>query len=514
MWPPPREEVLEMIIGSVRSRRQHLIVLAAMLSLLVGGIAKAEAETYTFTNIADSTGPFFSFGPAALNDRGVVAFSAVLDSGLDGIFAGDGAGTTTIADRSGPFRFFGPPSLNGSGVVAFKAFFSQAVGSAIVRSDGNATATIALSPSGFRFFGNPILNDSDTAAFFALDTTGSGIFTTDGIATTTIAHTPVPFTSFGDNPALAHGGAVAFIASNATGSGTFRSDGTTTTTMAHTSGPPFSSFGSPSLNNEGSVAFFATLDAGGRGIFRSTGSTTTLIADHSGTLNSFGSTPSINDHGMVAFWASLDAGGAGIFTGPDPSTDKVIALGDVLFGSTVVELTLGRQGLNNVGEIAFVARLADGTRGVYLAKPVPVEIPPEVLPGTPTEIHVFLDIKPGGNPNTIKLKDHGNVPFAILSTAAFDATTVDPATVTLAGAPVKQKKRGTYKAGYEDVNGDGRVDLMLHVSPGDLQLDESSTQAVLTGRTYDGTPITGTDSVRIKYKVRIPHQKDKDKGND
>jgi hypothetical protein len=52
-------------------------------------------------------------------------------------------------------------------------------------------------------------------------------------------------------------------------------------------------------------------------------------------------------------------------------------------------------------------------------------------------------------------------------------------------------------AAYEDANGDGRVDLVLHVSTKDLQLDGSSTEAVLTGHTYDGTAITGTDTVRI-----------------
>jgi len=103
-----RQEVLEMDRKSTVTSRQHVITFAAMLGLLVGGIAKAEAVSYTFTKIADSTGPFSSFGPPSVNDRGVVAFWARLDSGLEGMFTGEGTGTTTIADTdsTGPISFF------------------------------------------------------------------------------------------------------------------------------------------------------------------------------------------------------------------------------------------------------------------------------------------------------------------------------------------------------------------------------------------------------------------------
>ena len=100
------------------------------------------------------------------------------------------------------------------------------------------------------------------------------------------------------------------------------------------------------------------------------------------------------------------------------------------------------------------------------------------------------------------------MPVAILATADFDATTVDPTTVTLAGAPVKLKKNGMLMYAYEDANGDGRVDLVVHVSTQDLQLDESSPVAVLTGKTFGKVdiitgktlgevPITGADTVRV-----------------
>lgn len=49
--------------------------------------------------------------------------------------------------------------------------------------------------------------------------------------------------------------------------------------------------------------------------------------------------------------------------------DKVITTGDSLFGSTVTSIDFSRQGLNNLGQVAFYATLADGTSGIFRADP-------------------------------------------------------------------------------------------------------------------------------------------------
>jgi len=51
------------------------------------------------------------------------------------------------------------------------------------------------------------------------------------------------------------------------------------------------------------------------------------------------------------------------------------------------------------------------------------------------------------------------MPVAILSTPTFDARTVDSTTVTLASAPVALKGKGRPMTSFEDVNGDGLLDL-------------------------------------------------------
>ncbi len=114
-----------------------------------------------------------------------------------------------------------------------------------------------------------------------------------------------------------------------------------------------------------------------------------------------------------------------------------------------------------------------------------------------TTIEVAIDIKPGSFPNSINLGSEGNVPVAILSTVDFDATTVDPLSVTLASAPVRLKGKGTPMASFEDVNLDGLLDLVVHVDATALALSETDVEAVLEGETFGGTPIQGVDTVKI-----------------
>jgi hypothetical protein len=78
---------------------------------------------------------------------------------------------------------------------------------------------------------------------------------------------------------------------------------------------------------------------------------------------------SVNNSGAIAFNATLDSGVVGVFTGPDPQSNKVIAVGDPLFGSTVQSVFLSNTAINNSCQIAFVAMLANGNRVVVRATP-------------------------------------------------------------------------------------------------------------------------------------------------
>jgi hypothetical protein len=103
---------------------------------------------------------------------------------------------------------------------------------------------------------------------------------------------------------------------------------------------------------------------------------------------------------------------------------------------------------------------------------------------------VEIDITPGGNPNTINLKSKGVVAVAVLTTDDFNAGTVKPSSVQFAEAPPVRWK-------LDDVDGDGDDDMLLHFRTQQLNLDPTSTRAVLTGETTGDDPIQGSGEVRI-----------------
>lgn len=115
----------------------------------------------------------------------------------------------------------------------------------------------------------------------------------------------------------------------------------------------------------------------------------------------------------------------------------------------------------------------------------------------PSSIPVAIDIKPGSFPNSINLGSQGKTPVAILSAVDFDATQVDPLSVALASAPVKLKGNGSPMASFQDVNGDGLLDLVVHVDTECLDLTAADETATLTGETFAGQAIEGADSVRV-----------------
>jgi hypothetical protein len=105
-------------------------------------------------------------------------------------------------------------------------------------------------------------------------------------------------------------------------------------------------------------------------------------------------------------------------------------------------------------------------------------------------LFVPIDIDPDNFPNIIDLDSTDTVRVAILGTTTFDATTVDPKTVTLAGGRPEQSE-------LKDVNGDGFVDLELEVRIGELDLDVRDIDAILLGETFEVTPIRGADPVEL-----------------
>lgn len=115
-------------------------------------------------------------------------------------------------------------------------------------------------------------------------------------------------------------------------------------------------------------------------------------------------------------------------------------------------------------------------------------------------IAILVDVKPGSDPNSINCNNENEViTVAILTTGDFDATTVDHTTVTFEGASEihVDNKSGEPRRHEEDVDGDGSIDLVFHFLLGQTDLTCDSAEGTLTGETFDGQAIEGTDSVRM-----------------
>jgi hypothetical protein len=234
------------------------------------------------------------------------------------------------------------------------------------------------------------------------------------------------------------------------------------------------------INSNKTIAFEGDLKTGGGGIFTTNGGSINP-AIVNGPLVPY-PWPSVNDAGTVGVLAIHTPGGSvGIFTGPDPVADKVIETGDILFGSVVQQLAFFR-GINNHGQIAFLARLADGTIGVYRADPV---------------IRVGIEIKPGSSRSPINPKSRGKIPVAILSTADFNAPLrVNVSSVTF-GHTGDEPSLAFCNSTSQDVNGDGLPDLLCHFNTERTDFRSGDTEGILKGKTTEGTPIIARDTVRI-----------------
>jgi hypothetical protein len=112
---------------------------------------------------------------------------------------------------------------------------------------------------------------------------------------------------------------------------------------------------------------------------------------------------------------------------------------------------------------------------------------------SPVFIPVSIDIYPGTSPNLFNVKSTGLTPVAILTTASFDASTVDPSSVRF-GATGTEAAPSKYS--LQDVNGDGKLDLVLQFPTQSTKIACGMTSGKLTGKTKSGVSIIGSDSIQ------------------
>jgi hypothetical protein len=350
---------------------------------------------YSFTRIADDTTTAAEVGvaPAALNDAGEVAFMAGLQPGPTGVFLGSGGPLTTVADTSGAFdrlgfRNFstqlagGFASINGGGQATFAGHMRDGRTGYFADVDGVVTIADATPPN-LRFEGDVFSSGSGSpttveAIVLINQRARQAIVVGNGGPLTTIADASLTFAALDLSPRVNASGVVAFHGTRRDGSeGIFTGNGGALTMIVDSSGPFAAFTDAPAISDTGDVLFQATRRASDtsprvQGLFLSHVGTITTVVDDTGAFISFGFAPAVNARGQVAFEGTTRSGLVGIFTGGNPREDRVIAIGDELDGSTVLDLSTSafRTSLNNKGQIAFTAQLADGRTGVYRADPV------------------------------------------------------------------------------------------------------------------------------------------------
>lgn len=389
------------------------ILLGLCCSLL--GNQSAEAASFNFTKIADNQNSLltgYKDWTGAINDQGTVAFYAGSGFGNGGIFTGTGKGQeiTTVFNHDilaefypnpyppnvPPANYFIRPSvdINDQNTVAFTggAFFLGGYDSrqGIFIADKNKIKTVTeFSPSG-RLEGRGLMNlDLNNQNSIMTLIGGAGAFIApystitlyNNINQSNPSSTLIAQGTYdnyfkggiGDisSVSLNNQGTVAFSARYQDLSAPnpenrlFISQGNSLTSIT----TDVNLNTNIALNDLDELIFQSSDFNSEPGIFSLKNGTITNLVNSQGLFSSFESID-INNQGTLAFSAILDTGEKGIFSGADTVKDKVIGVGDFLFGSTITELNFfGDKGLNNKGQIAFYAELADGTKGIFRADP-------------------------------------------------------------------------------------------------------------------------------------------------
>ena len=318
------------------------------------------------------TGPRFAgFAPyvPSISDSGLVSFQAALADGGSGIVLWAGTEATMVA-APGVSDSISHPDVNDAGAVSFYAVLTDG-NRAVVKVLGDAAVVLADTRARFRDIGpaGPTMNESGAVAFRALDPDGHpGIYVADMGAVHVVAAAGAEWFEFHGLPVVTRTGAVVFRATAAAGrDGIYVARAGWVRPVVET-GRLYASLGFfPSVSDDEDVAFAATLSSGGGGIFIATpdGTIATVVRDEA--FESYrGALISATD--SVVSLATPRGRSLGLFRGADPVRDRLLAIGDSLLGSTVVEVAANPVSINRQGRVAARASLADG-RQVILVTP-------------------------------------------------------------------------------------------------------------------------------------------------
>jgi hypothetical protein len=110
----------------------------------------------------------------------------------------------------------------------------------------------------------------------------------------------------------------------------------------------------------------------------------------------------------------------------------------------------------------------------------------------------LIHINQGSNSAFIDLGSAVTTRVTVNSSDIFDATTLDPATLNLAGAGVVvAEMNGKYPCREEYANNDDYPDLICNLDTRQMVLEEGEVIVTMEAETYDGILIVGEDTVYV-----------------
>lgn len=345
--------------------RAHLAT-ALVGSILAAGPAWAVPYSFELIATAPTGGNINSF---TITNAGAICWSQIDGGSNTAIFRRVGNTTQTIATGQLSGTQVGGSSMNSLNVIGYRYGSNSQRG--LIRTDG-VTSTTLIDQSGvFADFGPAGIDDGGTITAWAQRDDGkTGIYAFSIGSFATIAESGTGLTGFDTNVAVNHSGQTLFKAEATFPDRRLYIGNAGGLTLIDETNAFSSNFAGRAVNDAGHVLYIRN-SATARQLVRWNGSSTTVLADDSATFLSFDNV-SIAANDSMAFLATLANGRRGIFTGTNPGTDTVLRENDSLFGATVNRLVgPAHGGLNDSGQILFVAGLSSGSEVLVRATPLP-----------------------------------------------------------------------------------------------------------------------------------------------
>jgi hypothetical protein len=344
--------------------------------------------------------------PRINNNGSVTFYDKIAGHVYGGVYIGNGGVVSTVfeaPDDAFSFNLHHPINNNGAvGYILAPGWIPPAKHKETLFLKQGDTAvpivTTTHGESGYRNLSveDPAVNDDNWVSFYAeltdgASVTGKGIFVSNGKTDVTIADTGdsfagVTFDNFMRVTDINNNGWVAFQPAYQNAARAICIGNGTTTKQYVSLADGFAGLMSGvDINSNNVVAFYGLKDDYFTyGIFASNGTTITEIANgrisetEPGKFDLLLGPPAINDRGHVAFLASAVGQineGFSIYIHSDSEHRRLIGPGDTLDGKTIDIVSMGRNSLNNSGQLAFYVSFSDQTFATYRADPSGTECP-------------------------------------------------------------------------------------------------------------------------------------------